>query len=198
LTLVIVVILMYSIILHEVSHGLAALWNGDPTARAMKRLTLNPLPHIDPLGTVILPILLILTHAPFFIGWAKPVPYNPRYFKDEKKGIFTVALAGPLTNFILAAFFGIALKLTSGDPNLSTAYFYGLSLNIMLAIFNLIPIPPLDGSKILSVFLPVPLRESYLSLERVGFLLILVLMYGGLLTIFLLPLYRAVLNLFLL
>ena len=190
-------ILAYSIILHEIMHGWVARLCGDPTASRMGRLTLNPLPHVDPIGTVILPALLVILKAPFFIGWARPVPYNPVYFKRVRIGTFLVAAAGPATNLVLAAGFALCLKsFLPGEP-FATALFYGLSLNIMLALFNLIPIPPLDGSKMLAMLLPAGIRRTYLAFGRWGFLLLMLLMYNGFLFQFILPLYRKALHLLL-
>ena len=197
MTALVLLILAYSIILHEVMHGFVARLNGDPTAERMGRLTLNPLPHVDWVGTMILPAILVLVHAPFFIGWAKPVPFNPIYFRRIRLGTFLVAAAGPATNLVLAAAFALALKGLRPHEPFATALFYGFSLNVMLALFNLIPVPPLDGSKMLAMLLPAGLRRAYLSLGRWGLLLILLLMYQGLLFRFLLPLYKKTLLFFL-
>lgn len=149
-----VVILIMSVVIHEIAHGYAALHFGDTTAKYKGRLTLNPLKHLDMFGSVILPLILVITHAPFLIGWAKPVPYNPENFRPEerRKGILWVASAGILANLALAILFGIVVRagMYLGLPteviNLSGAI---VLINIVLAIFNLVPIPPLDGSKIL-------------------------------------------------
>ena len=188
-----ILILMYSIILHEVSHGAVAYLNGDPTAKATGRLTLNPVPHADVVGTVILPLVLVITHAPFFIGWAKPVPFNPRYFRHRSFGVFTVALAGPLTNIILAFLFCLALQVAAWRPA-ATVFVYGASLNAMLAVFNLIPIPPLDGSRILGVFLPKTVQRVFFSIERWGFLIIILLLSTGVLHQGILPVYQWLLS----
>lgn len=149
-----VVILIMSVVIHEIAHGYAALHFGDTTAKYKGRLTLNPLKHLDMFGSVILPLILVITHAPFLIGWAKPVPYNPENFRPEerRKGILWVASAGILANLALTILFGIVVRagIYLGLPteviNLSGAI---VLINIVLAIFNLVPIPPLDGSKIL-------------------------------------------------
>lgn len=149
-----VVILIMSVVIHEIAHGYAALHFGDTTAKYKGRLTLNPLKHLDMFGSVILPLILVITHAPFLLGWAKPVPYNPENFRPEerRKGILWVASAGILANLALAVLFGIVVRagIYFGLPpeviNLSGAI---VLINIVLAIFNLVPIPPLDGSKIL-------------------------------------------------
>ena len=183
-------IVFFSIVLHEVSHGAVAFSLGDPTAKALGRLTLNPLRHIDPLGTVILPVILYATHAGVIFGWAKPVPFDPRYFKNRAVGTLIVALAGPLTNFLLAALFAWILKASGGPEALVGKVFYlGAGINLFLALFNLIPIPPLDGSKILAAFMPRPLRGYYLSLESWGMILIVALLFTGLLMRGLMPFY---------
>ncbi len=159
-----IVILIMSVIIHEMAHGYAANWLGDPTARLMGRLSPNPLVHLDPMMSVILPGLLLATGSPILFGAAKPVPYNPYNFTNQKWGEAIVAFAGPLANFAIAGIFAVLVRL-SDVLNLS-ASFVQLSigvimLNIFLAFFNLVPIPPLDGSKILPRFLPYPLRMKY-------------------------------------
>jgi Zn-dependent protease len=191
------IVLAYSIILHEVMHGFVARLNGDPTAGQMGRLTLNPLPHVDWIGTVILPIALVLFHAPFFLGWAKPVPYNPIYFRRVRLGTFLVAAAGPAVNLVLAAVFAASLRIFKPHEPAATVLFYGLSLNVMLAIFNLLPVPPLDGSKMLAMLLPSGLRRAYLSFGRWGIVLLMLLLYQGALFQVLLPLYKKTLIFFL-
>lgn len=148
-----IIVLLMSVVIHEVAHGYAALYFGDKTAQYAGRLTLNPLKHLDPFGSVILPLLLVLSSAPFLIGWAKPVPYNPANLRDQKKGTLLVASAGILANLAIAVFFGIIIRISlafglMGESFISSASIVVL-LNIVLAVFNLIPIPPLDGSKIL-------------------------------------------------
>jgi len=169
LLLVSIVILIFSIILHEVAHGYVADWLGDPTARYSGRLTLNPLPHIDPFGSIILPGLVILTHSPFLIGWAKPVPYNPYNLKNRRWGEALVAGAGPFTNIVLALLFGQlvhfagALNLSPDALSLSATAVYA---NLLLAVYNLIPIPPLDGSKVLKALLPYEGRMAFSRFEQ--------------------------------
>lgn len=166
--IIIIVVLILSIVLHEVAHGYAANWLGDPTARLAGRLTANPLVHIDPLGSVILPALLFLSGANILFGWAKPVPYNPYNLRNQRWGEAFVAAAGPLTNFLLAAIFATIIRFA--DTLGLSASFVGLAssvvfLNILLALFNLIPIPPLDGSKVFVAFLPYSLATKYRGLE---------------------------------
>lgn len=182
-----ILVLIFSVILHEVAHGYMANYLGDPTARLAERLTLNPIRHIDPLGTVFLPLLLLLSGSPILIGYAKPVPYNPYNIKN-KYGEALVAGAGAATNIILALIFGLAIRFFAGSisPALLNAFVIIAALNIFLAIFNLIPIPPLDGSKVLSAILPGELQRGYAalreSLERLGVfagtLLLLIIFYS--------------------
>jgi len=163
-----IVIVIFSIILHEIAHGFVANWLGDPTARYAGRLTLNPLPHIDPVGSILIPGILALTGSSFLIGWAKPVPYNPYNLKNQRWGEAMVGVAGPLTNILIAIIFGLILRF-SGSLGLSGA-FLGVCVtvvyaNLVLAIYNLIPIPPLDGSKVLRSILPSKLAIAYGRLE---------------------------------
>lgn len=191
----VIAVLMYSVILHEVAHGAAAYLLGDPTARDQKRLTLNPLRHIDPVGTVLLPIALVLLKSPVMLGWAKPVPFDPRYFKDPRSGTALVSLAGPATNFVLAAGFAAALRFfPDAGPAAATVLFYGVVMNLILGLFNLMPIPPMDGSKAIGVYLPDRLRRAYFSLDRIGFVLIFLLLYLGLFSKVLEPLYGSLLR----
>ncbi|HEX9608837.1 MAG TPA: site-2 protease family protein [Candidatus Paceibacterota bacterium] len=168
LLLIIVVILILSVIIHEISHGYAALYLGDPTARLAGRLTLNPLPHIDPLGTIIIPAILVLSSAGFVIGWAKPVPYNPYNLRNQRWGEAMVAGAGPLVNIGIALIFGLLIRFGDVLSIVSIGFYEVASLivfiNILLAIFNLIPVPPLDGSKVLHALLPYHLALRYEAL----------------------------------
>ena len=163
-TLAIVVALILSIVLHEMAHGYMANWLGDPTARLAGRLSANPLVHIDPLGSVIVPALLLLGPFNFIFGWAKPVPYNPYNLTDQKYGEAKVAVAGPGMNILIALIFSVLVRLA---PTLGlNAVFVDLALaivflNLFLALLNLIPIPPLDGSKILLAFLPYGMAMKY-------------------------------------
>jgi len=160
----IIIALIASIILHEMAHGYAANWLGDPTARLQGRLSINPLVHIDPLGSIIIPGLFFFSSAGFLFGWAKPVPYNPYNLSDQKYGEAKVAAAGPAVNLILALIFGLLIR--SADSLGLNASFVELAsyivyINILLAFFNLIPIPPLDGSKIITAFLPFSAELKY-------------------------------------
>jgi Zn-dependent protease len=177
--------LFLGIICHEVAHGYVSYLLGDPTAKNAGRLTLNPLKHLDLVGTLV----FLLTRM---IGWAKPVPINPGYYQNPRQGIVLVSLAGPATNFVLAALFyllyrGLAAVIMSGDPQLSSYVLYpavniaaaGTIINIILGTFNLIPIPPLDGSKVLAVMLPPRMAAKYMKLERYGFIILILLVMTG-------------------
>jgi Zn-dependent protease len=186
------VVLLFSVIVHEVAHGYVALLNGDPTARMLGRITLNPVPHIDPIGTILLPLLLLLSHAGILFGWAKPVPVNPLNYRNYRRAEIAVSAAGPLSNLALAVAFALLLRLGLGNQGLMKLAFFGVSINIFLALFNLIPIPPLDGSHILSILLPRDLARLYHYLDPVGFVLILLLFYTGILSAVVMPFYRAI------
>lgn len=180
--LIIAVPLFMGIIFHEVSHGYVAYRLGDPTARNAGRLSLNPVRHIDPLGTVIFPGILILLKSPFLFGWAKPVPINPSYFEEPRKGIFLVSLAGPVSNFVLAAacyLLFIMLQPAQGGA-VFTFIWFGIYINILLGVFNLFPVPPLDGSKLIAVFLPGRLAGQYMQMEKYGFIILILLIISGL------------------
>lgn len=152
-----IIVLIMSVVIHEVAHGYAALSFGDKTAQYAGRLTLNPIKHLDLFGSIVLPLLLVITQAPFLIGWAKPVPYNPSNLNDQRRGTLWVASAGIIANLSIAIFFGLLIRISVATGILGGAFIPLASvivlLNIVLAIFNLIPIPPLDGSKILFTLL---------------------------------------------
>lgn len=172
-----IVILIFSAILHEVMHGFVADKLGDPTARLSGRLTLNPLPHIDPVSSILLPAILIMSGSPIIFGAAKPVPVNPLYLKEGKKDLALVALAGPFTNIILAVVCALIYK-THLLSVIDGVFYSAVVLNLILAIVNLIPIPPLDGSKVFSMILPDKIAYQYLSIERYGiFLLFFLLLF---------------------
>ena len=173
----IIIILIFSVILHELAHGYSALMLGDPTAKYSGRLTLNPLKHIDPFGSVILPLILYLLPGGLIFGWAKPVPYNPYNLKNQKWGEAIVAVSGPLTNILIALVFGLIIRfgllfglVSDAFVNLSSII---VIMNIVLAIFNLVPIPPLDGSKILFSILPARFIALRSVFEQYGFILVL-------------------------
>ena len=171
-----------AIVIHECAHGFAAAKLGDPTARNAGRLSLNPLRHVDPFGTVLLPGLLILSGAGFVFGYAKPVPYNPRYFKDVRKGEVIVGLAGPASNLLMSL---VGAAIAWGSMQLSqelalyTWYFgcYFCSVNLCLAFFNLLPIPPLDGSSIVAPLLSDRALEVYYQVQRYGMFILMLFVF---------------------
>lgn len=185
-----ILILLFSVILHEVMHGYAALRFGDRTAEKAGRLTLNPIPHIDPIGTILLPAMLFIVPmltgvAPgFIIGWAKPVPVNPLNFSNTRQGELMVSLAGVGANFFLALLATFLYHTASIFPNImnfQNILQFSVSINLILAIFNLLPIPPLDGSKVLLSQLPYKMAREYEKLAPYGIFIILGLLYFGIL-----------------
>jgi Zn-dependent protease len=167
-TLIILFLIFYSIVLHEISHGYVAYRLGDPTAKYEGRLSLNPLVHIDPLGTILLPLFTYVSLG-FVFGYAKPVPYNPENLKDKIKDPILIALAGPITNIFILLFFLFLYK-QNLNPLINEISFNLIKTNLVLALFNLLPIPPLDGSKLYLLFMPL---ESYILLEAYGFAFII-------------------------
>jgi Zn-dependent protease len=163
-----ILVLILSVILHEVSHGYVAEWLGDPTARLQGRLTLNPISHADPIGSVFLPALLVLTNSPFLFGWAKPVPYNPYNLRNQRWGEALVAGAGPATNLLIALIFGLLIRFGGEvfSPEFIALAAVVTYINILLAIFNMIPIPPLDGSKVLMSLIPYHLQGPFRQFEN--------------------------------
>jgi Zn-dependent protease len=187
--IVTIVVLILSIVLHEVAHGYAANWLGDPTARLAGRLTANPLPHIDPIGSIIVPALLFFSSQGIIgkgliLGWAKPVPYNPYNLRNQRWGESFVAFAGPATNFLLAIIFAVLVRLAI-PLELSRSFVdlasYVVYINVLLGLFNLIPFPPLDGSKVIEAFLPLRLRMPYhdfaMKIERMGMFALILLLF---------------------
>ena len=182
LTIIFFIILIYSIIVHEISHGFVALWLGDLTAKYAGRLTLNPIEHIDPVGSVLVPMIMYYSVG-FVFGWAKPVPYNPYNLKDQKWGPALVALGGPASNISIALIFAVVARLITIQESLKVdiaKHFldFGtiITINVFLAFFNLIPIPPLDGSKVLFAILPMK-TETVAIFEQLGFPLLLVCIF---------------------
>jgi Zn-dependent protease len=181
-----VVVLVFSAVLHEVAHGFVAEQLGDPTARRMGRLTLNPLKHIDPFGSIILPLLLSLVPGGVVFGWAKPVPYDPRFLKRPERDAALIAAAGPATNLVLAAIFGIAVRVLSAQASLPNSLLYLgdlfsiiVIINVSLAVFNMVPLPPLDGSKVLFGFLPPAAQGMRHALERYGLFILIFFIAAG-------------------
>ena len=179
-----ILILILSVVIHEVSHGAMANHLGDPTAKYAGRLTLNPIRHLDPIGSVILPIFLVimarLRGGGIIFGWAKPVPINPYNFRDQKYGSAKVALAGPASNFAIALVFGTALRFLphlSLISGISLIFSYIVYINILLAVFNLLPIPPLDGSHILFTFLPAGAENLKIFLQQYGLFILLFIIF---------------------
>lgn len=196
--LITLAILLFSIILHEYSHGYIAYKNGDDTAYLMGRLTFNPIKHIDMVGTILLPMLCYFTNLPMF-GWARPVPVNFLRLNNPKKDMAKVAFAGPASNLILVALCVIIFKLLilSGSQNIMLFKLlgYAVQINLILAIFNLIPVPPLDGSKIVAAFLPTKQSLKYLSLERYGMIFVIILIITGAFRLIVMPVFNYCLNL---
>lgn len=188
--LISITVFIIVIVAHEFAHGYVAYKLGDKTAKYAGRLTLNPLAHLDPVGTVILPALLIIARSPVIFGWAKPVPVNPNNFSDPRKGMLLTSLAGPGANFALAVLFAALFK-TGLFPAHSipwTFLLYGILISLVLGIFNLLPIPPLDGGNIVVSMLPPEMARSFMRFERYGFLVLIGLLYLGLFDKVILPL----------
>ena len=173
--------ILFSIILHEIAHGLIANRFGDDTAKRAGRLTLNPIPHIDPLGSVILPLMLSVIGSPFLFGWAKPVPVNFRNLRNPKRDMVAVALAGPGTNIILAMVSAVAAHVSNaaGLDWLTAMAIVGVQINVVLAVFNLVPILPLDGGRILFGLLPRAPALAFARLEPYGMLIVMALLFTG-------------------
>jgi Zn-dependent protease len=202
--------IMFAVILHEISHGYAALKLGDPTAKMLGRLTLNPLPHIDIIGTIIMPLALyVLTDGKFLFGYAKPVPINPNNFKNPKRDMAFTAAAGPVTNLLLAAISIILLKhvlipIASGmdastlktviDP-LGRMLIASLSINVVLAVFNMIPIPPLDGGRVLRGLLSYKNAETLDKIEPYGLIIVMLLVITPVANYIMYPVIRVIIGL---
>ena len=181
----VVVIIILSAIIHEVMHGVAADWLGDHTARYAGRLTLNPLVHLDPVGSIMLPLLLVVLGSPIFFGYAKPVPYNPYNLRPGRFSEAIVAGAGPASNAVLALLGALVIRSGLFSINVQGTIFLIVVVNVMLCTFNLIPVPPLDGSKVLAAFLPQPLARGWdkvrYNLERnplIGMVIVVLIVYG--------------------
>ncbi len=182
ITLFSILVLIFSIIIHEVAHGAMAERLGDKTAREMGRISLNPIKHIDLFGSIIIPLFLILTKSSMLIGWAKPVPINPYALRDRKYGEAKVALAGPLANIGVAVLFGLILRfvplgVSAFSQNLALILQYIVWINLLLAIFNLTPIPPLDGSHILFALLPKSAESAKFFLSQFGVFILIIYIF---------------------
>ena len=184
--LLIIIIFLFSVVIHEVAHGEVANLLGDPTAKLAGRLTLNPIKHLDPIGSIILPGFLILMSmvigGGIIFGWAKPVPINPYNFRDQKYGSAKVGVAGPLANIFLALVFGILLRFlpfgaSEFSQGLILVFGYIVWVNLLLAIFNLLPVPPLDGSHILFAFLPAGMENIKIILSQYGLFILLFILF---------------------
>lgn len=182
LTIFSLIILLFSVIIHEIAHGFVALLLGDTTAKREGRLTLNPIKHLDPIGSVVVPLLLLLMNSGIVFGWAKPVPINPYNFKDQKYGQAKVALAGPAVNFLIAIIFGIIIRFIPEQAslfyqNLLITFGFIVWINLLLGVFNLVPIPPLDGSHILFTFLPNSSQKIKIFFSRYGLFFLLIFIF---------------------
>lgn len=215
--IIMIISLLLAIIPHEIAHGLAAYAFGDKTAYNAGRLTLNPIKHIDPMG-IIAPIIMILAGIPFVFGWAKPVPVNFYRIKDKKLGLFSVAIAGVMTNFILAAIYTLILKFAINKDIAIIAFnsvfrnefhfklllniefliaifiIFSININIVLGIFNLIPIPPLDGSRVIESFGIRSINSFFKKIERFGFIILLILLVAGIIDILIFPIIHDVIS----
>lgn len=185
--LITLVILLFSVIVHEVMHGIVAEKLGDDTARDAGRITLNPIPHIDPFGSILLPGLLLAVGSPIVFGAAKPVPVNFENLRPRKFGMTLVSIAGPLSNFVLAALFALPLTFGLVSGVMEDVWLKAVILNLVLGTFNALPIPPLDGSKIIASMLPDNIMYKILEMERFGFLLVLAFLFLGILDKILMP-----------
>lgn len=196
---------LLALTVHEVAHGYVAYRKGDFTAKLMGRITMNPIKHVDPLGTIIFPLMLALSRSPVIFGWAKPVPVSRRNFKNPRKDMTLVALAGPLSNVLLAMVFALALKvllLVFGPGALSKSkvleslaamLWVGMNISIYLGVFNLFPVYPLDGSHIVEGILPEDKALVYSRMERYGSIILIVLLFTGVLQSVIRPVYALIL-----
>ena len=178
---------LFAITLHEAAHGWVANKLGDPTAKQLGRITINPIKHIDPMGTIVVPLLLAMI-SPFVMGWAKPVPVEPRYFKSPLVDMALVAVAGPVSNFFMACIWAMFIKLVylSLDQSQTLVFLTemgknGIIINIVLMVLNLLPIPPLDGGRVVAGVLPPRIALPFMQLERFGMIIILLLLVSGIL-----------------
>lgn len=188
--------LIFAITVHEVAHGWVANQRGDATAKMLGRLTLNPTKHIDPVGTILVPAMLFFTGSPFLFGWAKPVPINFNALKSPKQDMILVALAGPVSNFIMALLWltSIVLAIQTQSQFLLDMAKFGITINLVLGVFNLLPLPPLDGSRVVSALLSNKLAYEYNKLEAYGLYILLGLLFLGIFEQVILPIVAFIQN----
>lgn len=189
-SLPILFVLFFSVVLHEYAHGYVAYRLGDPTANDAGRLTMNPIAHVDIVGTIIIPLALVLSKSGFLFGWAKPVPINPSYFRKPMIGMAITGGAGPASNLLLALAVALFLRFAGGlvgDGIVAEMLVYGIVINVVLAVFNLVPIPPLDGSRVILPFLPQSLARFYFELEPYGMFVVIGLLVTGILSRIIFP-----------
>lgn len=180
LSLFSIIILVISVTIHEFAHGITALWQGDPTAKHAGRLTMNPIKHLDLIGSFIVPLICVLLPGGLVLGWAKPVPVNPYNFRNRRFGEAIVAFAGPLSNLIIALILGLILRfqIENLTPAVISLLVVATLTNIVLAVFNLVPLPPLDGSKILYSFFPDSMNKFAENIEKYGLIFTLVFIFA--------------------
>ncbi len=179
LTIFSLIVLLFSVMIHEIAHGSIANFLGDPTAKNAGRLTLNPIRHLDIFGSILLPLMLVIIKSPFIVGWAKPVPVNPYNFRDQKSGIVKVAIAGPAANFLVAIIFGILIRFSFLSAQFLFLFSVIAFINLLLGFFNLLPISPLDGFNFFFNLLPDSLWKIKAILQQYGmFILVLFIIFG--------------------